>query len=296
MEQEVALKEIPIDEIPLADYKKARAEGKTTVPEKVAAVEEETETVEPAKPKLKGGFQKRIDRMVKYQATLGEENEKLRKENEELKSRPNGNPAKNEPVVPVEGKPVRTQFQSEDEYFEAVADWKFDQKLKAKEEADRKTEIEAINKEKSDKFRSRMAELRSENENFKEIWEQANNITVPAFLNDVIVFDLPNGMDVAWYLANNPEECERLSKASSESECKAMAWKISEKLTESAKGAENTSEDEGEEEAVTEQPKPEKKTAPPIRPVTGGTTRSSVALDKMSLKDYKKARAAGRNH
>jgi hypothetical protein len=276
MAEEVALKEIPIDEIPLADYKKARAEGKTTVPEKVVAVEEET--IDTEKPKLKGGFQKRIDRLIKQVSALEEERETLRSKvpKEEAKAAP-----------AVQGEPKREDFQTEIEYVRAITRWEVKEELRLAREEEEKAEEAGKQKKIAATYNEKVVEAKSRYDDWEETVNQ-EGINIPQGVG-MAILRMPNGPDVAYEIGKNTELREELL-GMDPLEAIGRAWELSKEMLGAAKA------DEEEEDVEETQPKPEKKTAPPIRPVTGGTTRSSVALDKMSLKDYKKARAAGRNH
>jgi hypothetical protein len=86
--------------------------------------------------------------------------------------------------------------------------------------------------------------------------------------------ELPNGPQVMKHLIMNPETSQRLA-AMSQERASLELGRISERL-------------EGRNGGFVS------KSAPPIKPVSGGNTRSSVPMDEMEMDAYKKARAAGR--
>ena len=60
---EVATKEVPIEELSQEEFKAARAKGQTTAEKPAKAESEESKPEE--KVKAKGGFQTRIDRLIR---------------------------------------------------------------------------------------------------------------------------------------------------------------------------------------------------------------------------------------
>jgi hypothetical protein len=86
--------------------------------------------------------------------------------------------------------------------------------------------------------------------------------------------ELPNGPQVMKHLIMNPEASQRLA-AMSQERASLELGRISERL-------------EGRNGGFVS------KSAPPIKPVSGGNTRSSVPMDEMDMASYIKARAAGR--
>jgi hypothetical protein len=85
--------------------------------------------------------------------------------------------------------------------------------------------------------------------------------------------ELPNGPEVFRHLIEDPELCKRIA-GMSRSAASLELGRISGRLERNVRQTSNA--------------------PPPIRPVHGGSSRSSVPLDEMPMEDYKKARAAGR--
>lgn len=296
--QVVETNEIPIGEASMADYKKARAEGKETVPQKAAAsvtVEEppektieETKT-EDEKPKGKGGFQKRIDRLIKHSATLEEQ---LAKAMRELEARSATKPAEVKEAPKVDGEPQREDFATEVEYVRALTRWEVKQELKAEREAEEAEARKEAEKEAVSAYNRAAIEAQSRYGDWKDVMSQ--DTPLPSIVGDAIIHTIKNGPDVAYYLGKHPEVCQEMLDVHP-LEAVAMAVKISEKLA-SENGKEDE-EEENEEEAKAlevEQEKPPAKKFAPIKPVSGGTTKASVPLAKTDYQTYKKLRAAGR--
>jgi hypothetical protein len=284
--------EVPIGEVSMQEFKKARAEGKDTV-EREAPTEEKKAGED--KPKARGGFQAKIDRLIKQTATLEEQLATERREKEELKAK-GGSAAVTKTEQSADGEPQRENFTTEAEYIRAITRWEVKQELKAEREAEEKKTYEAQVNEARSKYNSRMIALQAENEDYKELMSQ--DIKIPTVLETPITLEMDNGPEVAIYLAQNPEFCEELLKMTP-SKAIAEAWKISEKLA-AGKSDEGETEEEEEEEDEPEEikvevaAKPKAKAPAPIRPVSGGTSRSTVPLGQADFQAYKKLRAQGR--
>jgi hypothetical protein len=282
MTEDTEVKEVGIDTLPLADFKKARAEGKETVEQKVAPVEEETETTDEEKqdkPKSKGGFQKRIDRLVKHNTTLEEKIAAL----EAAKS--NGKVEEKEAAPAVKGEPKREDFQTEIEYVKALTRWQVKDELRQEREEEEKAQETANNKKIADTYNGRVSEAKSRYDDWDEVINQ--DIPIPNGVGAAIL-RMENGPDVAYAIGKDAELREELLNMDP-LQAIGRAWEISKGLVAESKASEK-------EEAAEKEEIPKKKTSGPIEPVTGGTTRSTVALDKMDHQAYKKARAAGRIH
>lgn len=278
MVEETEVKEIAISDLSSADFKEARKNGLEMVPKPEPKVEEQEE-----KPKAKGGFQARIDRLIKQNAEKDDLIESLRK---------TGKPTEEAAPEP-KGRPQKADFAGrDDEYIEALVDWKAEQKIVQAEEAKARAAYEAEQQEVVDTYNRKIAEAKSMHEDFVEVVGQ--NITIPKGVERAIIEEMPNGPEVAYFLGSNPELCDELMKMKP-FKAIAEAWKISEKLGES--------ESEEKEEETEEKPavkakveeKPARRAPEPIKPVGSSRSRGTVPLHQMNdMKEFKKARAAGR--
>lgn len=281
----------PIDELPMDQYKKARASG--------AAVEEvepeiEEEHKEEPKPKAKGGFQSRIDRLVKHNSSLETRAEQLERENNELKAKANGNGQRQQ--VQGDPEPKLEDYQSQAEWIRASIQWGVRQGINEHDYRQQKQKEFEESKAIFDAHNERISEARARIDDFDEVlkttkspWSKECDSS-RAF--QIAMFESDNGPDVAYYLGKNPEEFAKLADLTPNGVQRAI-WKLSEKLAK-----DEPAEEEEEEQEVKEEPKPkakiESKAPAPIRPVGSGATKSSVPLGEMSMRDFKKARAAGR--
>lgn len=273
--------EVSIDQLSQEDYNKARDKGELTVEKPVEAEPEHKEE----KPKPKGGFQSRIDRFIRQIDELTQENDRLK----------NAKPAEKVEIKPApvaEAEPKLEDFTNHDEFIKAMAKYVARETLRTEREEQTKKEQEAARKSEFDAYNERAIAAQVKYEDWKEVVGQ--NITIPPAVH-VAIIEMENGPDVAYYLGKHPELAKELMEMSP-SRANGKIWRLSEQLESEAPKEEETEEVEVEPEP--EKPKveakPERKKYEPIKPVGGGSSKSSVPLDQMSMADYNKAREAGR--
>lgn len=301
-----AVKEVSIDTLGMKEFKEARSKGVLTVPAKVEAESVESEDGEeveqdtsdegseqkpadkPIWPIYSKKAQKRIDQFRKQAA----ESEIKAAKAEERAAAAERRAAEIEAKKPEEKKqlandePQRENFQSDQEYWKAVARHEVRQEMKEQREAELKAESEAVAKQIEEGYKERAEEARKRFEDFDEALN-ASETTFPEFFIQSIR-ELDNGPDVAYFLAKNPETREEL-KAMTLGKAIAELGKIS-----AALGAVEEKKVEKPVKAEEQPAKFPSKSAPPIKPVPGGNSKSSVPLDQMDMKAFKAARAAGR--
>ena len=229
------------------------------------------EEAETQKPKAKGGFQKRIDRLTK---SLREEQSKREELEKRLAEKPAAAASKEETPKPDE-RPKLADFNGDaDKWFDARVEWDKKQAAKQAEEEERR--------EVFDTYEVRKAEAAERHEDWEEIKAEleAGNypISFPA-TNAIIESEI--GPEIAYYLAKNPEELERINDITSALSVAREIGKIEAKLS----------------AQTSESPKKVIRTnAPkPITPV-GGSTKRTVSIDdpNVSTEDYYEARKAMR--
>lgn len=152
------------------------------------------------------------------------------------------------------------QFESAEEYAEALAERKAEEKL-------RQREIETQVKKKEESFRDREDAAREKYEDYDQVVYRNPLVRITPVMAEAIK-ESPIGEDVAYYLGTNHKESDRISKMSQIAQIKEIG-KIEDKLS-------------------AEPPKPKRtSSAPaPITPVR--TTNSSPALDLSDPKSLEK--------
>lgn len=267
----------------IAQYKANRDAAAKAVVEVVEepAVVEEDDPVEEAeetpkgedKPKPRGGFQKKIDRLIKEVASGNEEKQRLKLELEE--ARKSKDPVKQ---VAADGEPERKDFDNDIAYVKALAKWEVRQEMKLEAEREGREAAEREHAAVIKSYNQKIVDCKASHEDWEEVMNQELDI-YPAVSQSI--FRMPNGPEVAYQLGKNPDLMEELMNMSIY-EAIGKVWQISTELSKSG--------DEPEPE------KKEKKPLPaPMRTVSSGPTKTStVPIDKTSIGDYKRRTADAR--
>lgn len=171
------------------------------------AGKEEQEQPEEQHAKGKGGFQRRIGKLVQQKAEL----------ERQLAERPAVQP---EPVAkPAAGEPKLDAFDSYDEYVAALTDWKVEQKFAARAEAEAKAKAEAEAAKVQAEFSTKLDAARAKHEDFDEVVGSAPPIT--AVMRDFLL-DSAVGADLMYQLASDAAETRRISLLSPIAQIKAL--------------------------------------------------------------------------
>jgi hypothetical protein len=178
------------------------------------------------------------------------------------------------------GKPIQENFETYDEFQEALVDWKVDSRLQAhdakvrddrqrEQETRRAEEVVAAQQARIDKFRIGHKDFDA------VIAEADGNLPLSAPMRDVFRSS-EHGPELMYHLCKNPDECDRIAYLHPLEAIKEMG-KIEARFEVADSGPTSKAE------PVTRAPRP-------IKPVGGGVTASSVPLDQMEYQDYKRAR------
>lgn len=237
----------------------------------------------------KSHLQKKIDRLY-YFAKENERQAKAReKENEELRARlaqyeskvvPAAKevPAEKEEAPAANARPKQEDFNDYDEYVEALADWKTEQKLAKKlEEFQQQEAKEAAEKQAKDVFdayQKRCDDAREKYEDFDDVaW---SDVEAPNVVLDVIR-QHENGPDLQYYLGSHKDFSRKLL-AMSPAMALVEVGKLMDKFAAEAEG-------EPEPQATRKSNAP-----PPIKPIGGSATKSSIAADELPYQEYRRLR------
>ena len=173
-------------------------------------VEPAAEAKKPAEEKAveepKSGIQKRIDKLTAEKYRLMDESAKLRARLEALEGQPEE--TKETPAAETTGRPEEKNFETYEQYLEALAVWSSGQKfaeLKAKEAEDQqKLEVKKV----FDAYAAKTEEARKAHDDFDEVVGR-DDIKIPQVVQLAII-QLDNGPEVAYHLGQHPELCEKL--------------------------------------------------------------------------------------
>lgn len=231
-----------------------------TPKEESAPSEEEQESADPDRPKGKGGFQRRIDKLT---AKIHELEGKLA---------PVAAPPKAEEAKP-EGKPVLDKFDSYDAYIEALTDWKVEQHEKTRRDSEVKAKAEAEVRTKVTAWEQSQTAAREKHDDYDDAVEAVSHIKVPPTVQRAIV-ESDSKAELAYHLAKNPGELERIV-ALEPLKAAIELGKLEAKLTQPA------------------EPKPKASSAPkPPKPVTPVGTPVRTIYDTDDYMAYRKLRMA----
>lgn len=264
--------------VDMQEYREAR-KAAPVVEEVVEETQEKPAVATEEKSKSKGGFQRKIDRLIKHSSTIEQERDAAIKRAEVAEAKANGKTVKEPPKA--EGSPVRESYESDAEYFDALVDWKVDEKQRLAEEERGRKEAEAEHKKIVSSYNERVIEAKSRIEDWEEIVSAAS-IDIPPGVGQAIL-RMSNGPDVTYYLAQHPEICEEMMEMDSLVAI-GRVWEISKEIK-----AEKKEESEETEEKEEEKTHVKAKVPAPIRPVGSGSTKTStIPLDKAPLDVYRK--------
>lgn len=228
-----------------------------------------------SKPKAKTA-QERVLQVIDQRNKAEAEAEAAKREAADLRARIEALEAAKSAPIEQSDKPQRSKFAAEDDYIEAMADWRADQRIAERErqkvEAQAKAEAEAIDSA----FATRVKKAQAEITDFDEVVGAAN-VNIPDFLV-MAIKESESGPLLTYYLAKNQDEARRIAAMRPVQAIKAMD-KIERELM------------ADEPESVPEVSTPKTKRAPePITPVRGTTTPNPGPAK--SFAEYRERRKA----
>lgn len=133
-----------------------------------------------------------------------------------------------QPAPADDGAPKREQFQTYEEFIEARADWRAEQRAsetvrKALEES-KKSETESKTRAEQDKtakeWNAKVDTARDDIEDFDEVCAESQAVVTQPMSAAILESD--KGAHIAYYLAKNPQEAERISKLSPSKQAAAI--------------------------------------------------------------------------
>ncbi len=176
----------------------------TAAPPEASATPESGDT--PADKPKKGGVQKRIGELVREREEAKRETEYWREQ--AMKGQPKAEPIKNDE------KPKVDQFQSYEEYLEALADYKAEQKFTERErKREQETQQERATREFNDMratFAERIEQAAEKYEDFEEVAFSEDVPVSEAMATAIMQSDL--GPDLLYHLGQNPKEAARIAR------------------------------------------------------------------------------------
>ena len=250
------------------------------VAEESAETAAESQTAQPESKEEEQPRSKRSQKIKRLAEKLTEAEQKIAEYERRLESRREEAPKETQKADPLAypvPKPKAEDFKEPQEFVEALADWKADER----EYKNAVREEQEANQAAIDAHFERVDEAREKYEDFDETVEAADQVR---FRNDsarnafyVAIYENEDGPDVLYYLAKNPEAAESFAEMT--------PGQVAAKIGRIAASLPNGS------------PKPQ--AAPPprlIKPVGAGAKRPEVPTnrDNLSHREWKQLRKAGK--
>ena len=218
------------------------------------------------KPKKKGGFQRRIDKLNFRIAERERELEYWRGK----ATTPAGEKTEKVETKPVvDGKPNPDSFETHAEYIEALTDWKIEQKEKAAKEQDQKTKLQTEQQNLLEAHSERVKSFAKQTKDFDDVIAEVDDVIASAVVQELIVSS-DNGPALMYELAKNRAEFERINKLPPLAAARELG-RLESKLSEEKK------------------PEPKKipKAPKPLEPVGKGSSGSvTKSPENMSQSEY----------
>lgn len=231
-----------------------------------------------AKPKKKGGFEKRIER---FQKQIAEREQRIAA----LEAQINGKSQQEKPEEKAKAsgageEPNPNDFDTNAEYIKALTKWELKlEKEAAKAEADKASAAEKTRKLQSD-YTSKLEEFKKTAPDFDEVVsdfsEQYGEFNAsPVIIEALMSSDL--GPHIFYEVIKNPSEYERLSKMSEINVIRELG-KIEARLSKSS---------------VEEKTQITTSKAPaPVKPIASGVSKTRKSLEDMSVDEFLEVRNA----
>jgi hypothetical protein len=185
-------------------------------------------------------------------------------------------------------KPSEGDFETYDEYVEALAGWKADIKTAERLQTYERQSRERTVFQRLDTWRNGVIERgREKYEDFEDVAEDPTVPISTVMLEIMMENDLQNPEDIAYYLARNTRECINIGRMTPIKASRALTQletKIQAELETNP--------------PIEPKPKPASKAPPPVKPITGQGTTHKLPLDHpdVSEEEYRQRREAGEDN
>lgn len=272
--------ETPAEESETSEEKVETETEEAEASEESEDAEESESKPEEGKPRNRSGFKKRIDKLTRKLTAKEQELEYWR--TEAMKSKPKEEPAQPTQVKPeTSSKPKSEDFESHEEYVEALTDWKLDQKLNAERAKTKEEQVKTDFQSRVEKHVERVESFAAKHDDFHDLMEDVDDIPMSVTVQEVILAS-ENGPELMYELAKNREEYKRI--------CSLPALEAARELGRfEIRIAKPESKDETKEIKQTKQTK----APPPIKPVgskSAGAVSKSIYDADLSQHEFERLR------
>jgi hypothetical protein len=237
--------------------------------------ESEGDTPEDKPGKSKGGFQRRIDKLTRASAEQREHISRLEARLADANRQPAATNQEQAPAQNSGARPVVSEFNTYEEYVEALTDYKVTQRETARSEAEQRKAAEAELAAKQTSYQERVTAARDKYEDYDDVLDGAKNLQISRAMQEAM-FESEQGADIAYHLAKNPKEATRIAQLSPLAAAREIG-KLEVKLT----------ADRQPEPAKSQTARKTSKAPEPVTPISGGKTVVEKRPDQMDYQEYK---------
>lgn len=225
------------------------------------------------KPRKKNGFKKRVERFQRRLSERDLEIERLSRELEMAKSsKKDDKPEDTNLNKNTESKPKAADFDTHEDYVEALTDWKIaKEKAAIQKEAEERTHKESVKKQ-TETFQSKVNDFKKEAKDFDEVIEDVDDIGLSSVVQKAILTS-DIGPQLMYELAKNRENLERINSLDVFTALKEIGKiedKVQQRLSSKTLNKQTTT-----------------KAPPPITPLNSKSSKVSKSPDEMSFDEYK---------
>ena len=247
---------------------------------------EQEEAKETAEEKAEKERLAALPHKTRKQKAIEKATRELRESNRKLEERlvalegKGGAPEKKEtPAAAAPKAPERKYFKSDQEFDDAMFDYRYQLRRAKEEKQTAQQRIDAKLQENFTDYKTSVLEFKEEHEDWDEVIN-AKGVLIPDAAYYAIVELGKDGPPVAYYLGQHPEERDRLAQLTPY-RCAIEVGRLSDKLTKKPG------------EAAPEKKTPPKKIPEPVKPVSTSATASSLtSRDAAKKGDFKAFKAA----
>lgn len=192
-----------------------------------AAIETPEAQEEQAETLTKQELQERLNAVAKREREKAER--KHNREKAELHSRLEALESKKAEPAKQEGRPTLDQFESYDDYTEALADWKYDQRSKADKAEQEKSKAVEREKGLQKSFASKVEKFKESTPDFDDVVSEISDIALTPSVIEAL-FESDISAELTYYFGKNPDDLERINSLSAISAAREIG-KIEAKLS-----------------------------------------------------------------
>lgn len=238
---------------------------------------------EKGEKRAKKPISERMSELVSQRKAAETEAQQAKREAAELRSRLEAMSAQAAPVK-EEPRPDRSKFANDEEYIEAVAEWKADQRLAKREQEQAEARSKAEREQLVKGWQDAQQRARAEIEDYDDVIK-GSDVQLPGHLHQAIL-ESDVGPHLAYYFAKHTDEAKRYAAMSPTKALRELG-RLEDRLSEDA---------DDDLPAAKPSPKTEvekSKAPPPITPVKDG--RAVDPGPAQSFEEYRTRRRAEKN-